>query len=89
MVYTSFQPATCYMEIVPRRDRVILTGVLKRKLVANSIIHSDEWRGYLKLPQFVPACIQHNTENHTLTLFVDPVTGANTQVRIPIFILAV
>ena len=63
MVDTSFQPAKGYMEIVPRRDRVTLTGVLNRKLVANSIIHSDEWRGYLNPPQFVPACIQHNTVN--------------------------
>ena len=75
MVDTSFQPARGYMEILPRRDRVTLTGVLNRKLVANSIIYSDEWRGYLNLPQFVPACIKHNTVNHTFS-FVDPVTGA-------------
>ena len=71
IVETSFQPARGYMEIVPRRDRVTLTGVLNRKLVANSIIHSDEWRVYLNLPQFVPACIQPNTVNHTFN-FVDP-----------------
>ena len=69
------------MEIVPRRDRVTLTSVLNRKLVANSIIHSDEWRGYLNLPQFVPACIQHNTVNHSFN-FVDSITGGHTQVRI-------
>ena len=88
MVDTSFQPARGYMEIVPRRDRVTLTGVLNRKLVVNSIIHSDEWRGYLNLPQFVPASIQHNTVNHTFK-FVDTVTGAHAQVSIRFFILTV
>ena len=88
MVDASFQPARGYIEIVPRRDRVTLIGVLNRKLVANSIIHSDKWRGYLNLPQFVPACIQHNTVNHKFN-FVDTVTGAHTQVSIFNFILAV
>ena len=46
---------------------------------ANSVIHSDEWRGYYNLPQFVTACIQHNTVNHTYN-FVDPAAGAHTQV---------
>ena len=76
------------MEIVPRRNRVTLTSVLNRKLAANSIIHSDKWKGYLNLPQFVPACIQHNTVNHRFS-FVDPVTGAHTQVSIFNFMLAV
>ena len=43
------------------------------------MIHSDEWRGYYNLPQFVTACIQHNTVNHTYN-FVDPAAGAHTQV---------
>ena len=72
-------------EIDPRRDRVILTGVLNRKLVTNSIIHSDEWRGYLNLPQFVPGCIQHNTVNHSFS-FLEPVTGAHIQVSILFFL---
>ena len=46
---------------------------------ANSVVHSDEWRRYYNLPQFVPACIQDNTVNHTYN-FVDPAAGAHTQV---------
>ena len=79
MVDTSFQLARGYMEIAFRRDRRTLTDVLNRKLSAGSVIHSDEWRGYYNLPQFVPACIQHNTVNHTYN-FVGSVTGAQTQI---------
>ena len=79
MVDTSFEPARGYMEIVPRRDHATLTNVLNRKLVANSVVQSDEWRGYLNLTQFVPACIQHDTVNHTYN-FVNPLNGAHTQV---------
>ena len=74
MVDASFQPARGYMKIFPRRDRDTLTDVLNRKLVANSIVHSDERRVYLNLPQFAASYIQHNTVNHTFS-FVDPVTG--------------
>ena len=86
MVDTSFPPARGYMEIVPQRDRVTLTGMLNRMLVANSIIHSDDWRGYLNLLQIVPVCIQHNTVNHMFN-FVDPLSGAHTQASIRFFIL--
>ena len=79
MVDTSFQPARGYMEIVLRRDRRTLTDVLNRKLCANSVIHSHDWRGYYNRTQFVPACIQHSIVNHTYN-FVDPVTGAHTRV---------
>ena len=79
MVDTRFEPARGYMEIVPRRDRSTLTHILNQKLAANSVVHSDEWRGYLNLPQFVPACIQHDTVNYTYN-FVNPVNGAHTQV---------
>ena len=78
-VDTSFQPARGYMEIVPRRNSATLTNILNAKLAANSVIHSDEWRGFHNLLQHVPACILHNTVNHTYS-FVDPNTGAHTQV---------
>ena len=65
------------MEIVPRRNRATLTNILNAKLAANSVIHSDEWRGYQSLPQHVPACILRNTVNRIYN-FVDPITGAHT-----------
>ena len=67
------------MEIVPRRNRATLTNILNVKLMANSVIHLDEWRGYQNLPQHVPACILQNTVNHTYN-FVDPNASAHTQV---------
>ena len=42
-------------------------------------IHLDEWRGYQNLPRHVPACMLHNTVNHTYN-FVDPNAGAHTQI---------
>ena len=42
IVSTSFQPVRGYMEIVPRRDRATVMNILKVKLVANSVIHSNE-----------------------------------------------
>ena len=36
------QPARGYMDIVPKRNRTILTNILYVKLAANSVIHSDE-----------------------------------------------
>lgn len=79
LVDTQFQPARGYMEVVARRNRATLTNVINRTLRANSVIHSDEWRAYINLPQHVPNCIAHDTVNHTYN-FVNPQTGAHTQV---------
>ena len=54
---TSFQPMRGYMEIVRRRNRAVLTNILNAKLAANSVIHSDRWRGYQNISQHVPAFI--------------------------------
>ncbi|XP_066924597.1 uncharacterized protein [Clytia hemisphaerica] len=75
---TQFQPAKGYMEVVPRRDRATLTGAINRVLLPNTVITSDEWRGYLRLPQFVQNCIRHDSVNHTYN-FVNPANGAHTQ----------
>ncbi|XP_066936947.1 uncharacterized protein [Clytia hemisphaerica] len=75
---TQYTPAKGYMEIVNRRNRPTLTAVINRVLNPNSVIHSDEWRAYNRLRNFVPNCIQHDTVNHTYN-FVDPLTGAHTQ----------
>ena len=74
-----YVPAKGYMEIVPRRDRQTLTAAINRVLRPNSVITSDEWRGYARLSQFVQNCIRHDTVNHTYN-FVNPVNGAHTQV---------
>ncbi|XP_066923367.1 uncharacterized protein [Clytia hemisphaerica] len=60
MVDTQFAPARGYMEIVQRRDRATLTGVINRNLAANSTIHSDSWAAYNNLALYVPNCIQHD-----------------------------
>ena len=44
-VDTSFTPAKGYVEIVQRRNRATLAGVLDQVLNANSTVHSDQWRG--------------------------------------------
>lgn len=67
------------MAIVPNRNRRTLTAIINQVLNANSIIHSDQWRAYINLPQFVQNCVGHETVNHT-NHFVDPLTGAHTQV---------
>uniref|UniRef100_A0A7M5VCQ3 ISXO2-like transposase domain-containing protein n=1 Tax=Clytia hemisphaerica TaxID=252671 RepID=A0A7M5VCQ3_9CNID len=75
---TRFVPAKGYMAIVPNRNRRTLTAIINQVLNANSIIHSDQWRAYINLPQFVQNCVGHETVNHT-NHFVDPLTGAHTQ----------
>ena len=80
MVDTRFEPARGYMEIVQRRDRATLAPIMDRVFRPNTVVHSDEWRAYINLPQHVANCAAHDTVNHTRN-FVNPVTGAHTQVR--------
>ena len=77
IVDTSFQPVKGYVEILSSRNRATLTTILNAKLAGNSVIHSDEWRGYQNPPQHVAAFILYNTVNHTYN-FVNPNTGAQT-----------
>ena len=79
VVDTAFTPARGYMEIVSRRDRATLAGILNRAIAPNTELHTDEWRGYLNLDFHVPAVFSHDTVNHTYG-FVNPVTGTHTQV---------
>ena len=68
MIDTTFQTARSYLEIVPRRDKAILTNILNAKSSANSVIYWGKWSGYQNLPQYAPACILHNTVLWTVTL---------------------
>ena len=85
MVDCRYTPARGYMEIVNRRDRNTLIGILNQRLEANSVIHSDEWRAYINLLQHVPNCIAHDTVNHTYN-FVNQNNGAHAQVSLRRFL---
>ena len=85
MVDCRYTPSRGYMEIVNRRGRNILVGILSQRLEANSAIHSDEWRAYINLLQHVPNCIAYDTVNHTYN-FVNPNNGAHTQISLTRFL---
>ena len=76
IVDVSTQPATGYMELVPRRDAATLLPIIRQHVHPGSTIHSDEWRAYSSL-QYDPH-YHHYTVNHSLN-FVNPVTGVHTQ----------
>ncbi|XP_076295794.1 LOW QUALITY PROTEIN: uncharacterized protein LOC143216514 [Lasioglossum baleicum] len=61
---------------VPDRTTETLISINRKHIVANSIIHTDNWRAYNGLTN-ENYCI-HETVNHS-TNFVDPQTGVHTQ----------
>ena len=75
MVDTS---TSSYCKVVLDRRRVTLTAVMNRALNANSRDHSDMWRGYLNLANFIPTGVWLDTVNHTCNFF-DPFTGTHIQ----------
>lgn len=60
--------------VVDDRKASTLTQILTDNIYSDSIVHTDMWRGYVKLKD---KFIAHGTVNHSQN-FVDPVTGINT-----------
>ena len=67
--------ARLFVKVVERRDEEMLADVLGRHILAGSIVHSDCWRGYRNLEQFLD--VRHSTVNHSVG-FVDETTGTYT-----------
>ena len=59
----------------PKRNSATLLPLIQRYVEPGSLIISDEWRAYSRLPSLG---YQHQTVNHSAN-FVDPITGAHTQ----------
>ena len=70
---SSLRRAFC--AVVERRDADTIRSVVRANVLEGSIIHTDEWRGYIGLDN---ACnVVHHTVNHS-SFFKDPVTGVCT-----------
>ena len=75
IVDTSYTPSRGYVEIVERRNAATLFPIIQSVCLDGSIIHSDEWKDYLKIQSELG--FQHHTVNHSKR-FVAPV-GTHTQ----------
>ena len=64
-----------FAEPVKDRSAVILIDFLKRNILPGSIIYSDMWKGYTKIPDLLK--LEHKTVNHSKN-FKDPITDACT-----------
>lgn len=61
--------------VVEKRDRATLIPIIQNEIEVGSTIHSDEWTAYSSLGRLG---YLHETVNHQ-EYFVDPHSGANTQ----------
>ena len=59
----------------PHRDAETLLPLIRQFILPGSVIVSDEWAAYRRIPEYG---YQHRTVNHS-EHFVDPVTGNHTQ----------
>jgi transposase-like protein len=64
-----------FCAVVESRDADTIRSVVRANVLEGSIVHTDEWRGYIGLDR---ACnVVHRTVNHS-SFFKDPVTGVCT-----------
>ena len=74
-VFGLIQGDDCRYFWVAKRDAATLIPIIQANVAPGSVIHSDEWAAYRSLSQLGYI---HETVNHQHN-FVDPATGAHTQ----------